>query len=550
MAKRVALLVGWTGYGDGRLMASHDGATLAALAEALRQAQHGRFDSVRLLVEQTAVDAQIAIATFLEQPRDPDDLLLLYLSGHCLFVGEEAVLAASDTFSEPYLDATTIQAEFLKRRLRQCPARALLLLDLVHSRADGAPEPEAASLLARAFAAPEYALFLAERPSNQPELPIHFTQALAAGLRNLAADKDGDGSLTLHEWFSHTAAQVPTASQHNTAEQAGWVITAVSPDLISPPMPLPQPTTAASPPANQRTLLGLALLALLLLLFGALYASNRQPATTIGDPSPAPGNLAAQSATGTPTGTPTGTAQAVPTTTSTTTPEATVSPTRDQPPATRTATPPPAATNRPTATATETSLPTPPASPTATPAPLPMEIVAEAAFLRSGPGIYYRIIGFPLRGTAVTAVARSGDANWYNVILTDGQIGWIYTDVVRPADAAAGAELPIAATIPAPADEFYDFSLQDNGQTLIAQVYHVYVGTRGQEAFLRARLLSETDQVQPNYLNGTQLGLGLFIVEFARSGAEPYRSSQVEFCMVDVAGTPFFCQTFPVVKEW
>ena len=180
-----------------------------------------------------------------------------------------------------------------------------------------------------------------------------------------------------------------------------------------------------------------------------------------------------------------------------------------------------------------------------------MEIVAQAAFLRAGPGTNYRIIAFPPRGTQVTAVGRNTDATWYNVILPDGGRGWLYTDVVRPADAAAAPTLPIAATIPAPVDEFYDFLAQNTGSTLIAQVYHAYVGTRGDDATLRARVLPETDQIQVRYLSGVELGLGLLIVEFSRPVAgDAYTSTGVEFCMVDAAGEAFHCQTFPARKEW
>ena len=541
MAKRLALLIGYTAYEDSRLAAPQRDADLTALAEALRHPQHGRFHAVHLLTNQTAVDAQLAIAPFLEQPLDPDDLLLLYVSGHCLFVEEEALLAASDTFSEPYLDATTIQAEFFRRRLRQCPARALLLLDLVHSRLDGAPQPEADRLLERAFAAPEYALLLAGRAAQQTAPAHGFTQALTAGLRQPAGDGAENGRFTLHNWFAAATARGAKAQKQATPAQDDWTITAVIP--AKPASPLPPPLT------RRPTRLLLALLALGLLLFGLFWLLP-----TFGDRQTGSDELAAPPITAVSTATATATSPPSPTPTSATnlvaaaTMTATPLPATPEPTPTAPSTPPPPPTATPSPAVTPTASQTPTASPSPTPtlAPLPMEIMAEAAFLRSGPGINYKILGFPLRGTGVTAVARSGDAAWYSVILPDGQTGWIYTDVVRPADAAAGAELPVAATIPAPADEFYDFALQES----IAQIYHVYVGTRGQEAFLRARLLPETDQVQPNYLNGTRLGMGLFIVEFVRSGAAPYRSSQVEFCMVDNGGTPFFCQTFPAVKEW
>jgi hypothetical protein len=335
MAKHVALLVGWTGYGDGRLTAPHDGATLAALAEALRRPQNGRFHTTRLLIDQTAVETQLSIAAFLEQPYDPDDLLLLYLSGHCLLVGEETLLAASDAFSEPYLDATTIQAEFIRRRLRQCPARVLLVLDVVHSRADAAPEAD--SLPDRAFAAPEYALILAGRVADQPPPPISLTQALTAGLRELAGEKqEANGRLTLQKWFAHAAAQLPSARKQASAAQGEWEIVPGVTETAVPPTP---PTNTSKRP----TLLALALLALLLLLFGGLYAANNQPAAVDQSPTTT-SQLALISETATPTHT------ATPQPTPQPTPQ--LSPTSGQPPATSDQ--PPA-----TATATATTLPRP-----------------------------------------------------------------------------------------------------------------------------------------------------------------------------------------------
>ena len=547
MSKRLALLIGHSSYQDDRLTIPHTGSgDVTALAEILRDRQHGRFDNVHVLLDKTAVDVQLGIAAFLEQPLAPDDLILLYFAGHCLLDKRAVYLAAADTFTETYLDATTIDADFIRRRLAYCPAQKVVVLDCGVSRFDGAAAPDAPAVLAQAFGGPGVAIFLAVASAPLPQ-PSSFTQALTNGLRGLAADRNQDGRLTLQEWFA--AAQTDHAPWQKLADetQDGWVITAVSPDKLIPP-PIPAVT-----PSKQRSYLLPVLLLILLLGLGGVYAlGGFAPAL-----SPTPTSEAAGIARVTETAVP---ATEEPTLTAVpATPTIPAKPTQtDTPPQTPTPSPAPSftptslpsttvsPTRTPSATATATAVPTV----TPTVAPIPMQITAEAAFLRAGPGVNYKIIAFPLQGTPVTAVARNSDATWYNVVLADGTSGWIYTDVIRPAAVAAGPALPVAATIPAPVNEFYDFFAQDTGSALIVQVYHAYVGTHGEEAFLRARLLPETDQVQPAYLNGNDLGLGLRIVQFTRTGSAPYTSESVEFCMVDTAGEAFFCQMFPARKVW
>jgi hypothetical protein len=205
-----------------------------------------------------------------------------------------------------------------------------------------------------------------------------------------------------------------------------------------------------------------------------------------------------------------------------------------------------------TVTATATSAPTATHSPTpaATSEPVPMTVIAQQAFLRDGPGINYRILDFPGQGTAVTVIARNGDANWYNVLLADGSRGWLHKDVLEPEDEGAFDGITVAATIPVPLDDFYDPILTPSGDSISVQVYHTYVGTQGENAQFQARLLPETDLVQPTYLSGRDLGIGLLIVAFNRVAEGEYTSSQVELCMVSETGNPFYCETVPVRKSW
>ena len=190
MSKRLALLIGHSSYQDDRLTIPHTGSgDVTALAEILRDRQHGRFDNVHVLLDKTAVDVQLGIAAFLEQPLAPDDLILLYFAGHCLLDKRAVYLAAADTFTETYLDATTIDADFIRRRLAYCPAQKVVVLDCGVSRFDGAAAPDAPAVLAQAFGGPGVAIFLAVASAPLPQ-PSSFTQALTNGLRGLAADRN------------------------------------------------------------------------------------------------------------------------------------------------------------------------------------------------------------------------------------------------------------------------------------------------------------------------------------------------------------------------
>jgi uncharacterized protein YraI len=179
-----------------------------------------------------------------------------------------------------------------------------------------------------------------------------------------------------------------------------------------------------------------------------------------------------------------------------------------------------------------------------------MDVVAQQAFLRAGPGINYRILAFPGQGTAVTVIARNGDATWFNVILADGESGWLYQEVIAPEDDADFAGVPIAATIPAPINDFFDSVVVPAEDGLAAQVYHTYVGTFGDDAYFQATLRPETELVQPTYPRGQELGIGLLTAVFNRAADGAYTSNQVEFCMVSADGTPFYCETFPARKSW
>lgn len=104
------------------------------------------------------------------------------------------------------------------------------------------------------------------------------------------------------------------------------------------------------------------------------------------------------------------------------------------------------AMSRPTYMPTSTSTVTP--TPTAIPLPI-VRIFVSSASLREGPGRNYGIVGYIYVDDVVQVIAKDhAEGEWYNVVLPDGTVGWIASNVAIPVDEAAMTAVPIAATIP------------------------------------------------------------------------------------------------------
>lgn len=163
--------------------------------------------------------------------RDPDDLLLVYYSGHGIKdESGELYLAACDT-SPDLLGSRAVPAEFVKWCMRRSRARSVaLILDCCYSgafargllpRADdrvNVGEQLGGQGIAwmTASTALEYA-FEDGEPSPRGEVgPSVFTRAIVEGLDTGAADRDGDGWITFEELYDHVYATVQERTPHQT----------------------------------------------------------------------------------------------------------------------------------------------------------------------------------------------------------------------------------------------------------------------------------------------------------------------------------------------
>ncbi len=89
-----------------------------------------------------------------------------------------------------------------------------------------------------------------------------------------------------------------------------------------------------------------------------------------------------------------------------------------------------------------------PAEPTATPDARPFAVTAAGINVRAGPGVEYAIAGALAAGERVQIAGKNPAADWWEIILPNGQQGWIYGPLVETSGDVAG--VAVAANIPTP----------------------------------------------------------------------------------------------------
>jgi uncharacterized caspase-like protein len=133
---KYALIIGNDRYDDPKLaQLKTPAADSQALARILGDASIGSFDEVMPLINQSETKARRAISQFLAG-KEPDDLVLLYFSGHGVLDDRGRLyLALKDTLVS-LLKATSIPSSFIADEMDSCRSkRQILVLDCCHSGA-------------------------------------------------------------------------------------------------------------------------------------------------------------------------------------------------------------------------------------------------------------------------------------------------------------------------------------------------------------------------------------------------------------------------------
>jgi caspase domain-containing protein len=268
---RSALIVATNAYRDERLRQlrapAHDA---AALADVLSDDTLGGFEvDVLSDVDETALRRRVA--SFFRQ-RARDDLLLLHFSCHGVKNEHgDLYFAAVDTDLDN-LEATALSSSFVNELMsRSLSRRIVLLLDCCYSGAFGrsalARGADGVDLKERfdgrgrvvltASTSMEYAFEGLDIVGEGT--PSVFSAAVADGIRTGAADRDGDGEITVEELYDHVYDTVRVESPSQTPSKwsfdvQGDFLIAKSNAVLDPFRVLPHELTGAvqSPLAHVR----------------------------------------------------------------------------------------------------------------------------------------------------------------------------------------------------------------------------------------------------------------------------------------------------------
>lgn len=242
MSGKYALIIGNTEYGDpGLAQLTTPGKDAEDFVRVLRDPKVCAFDDVSLLLNQPEHIVRARIDEFFDQKK-PDDLLVLYFSGHGVRDELGALYLAVKNTNRFRLRSTAIKSDFIREAMDQSRSkRQVLVLDCCNSGAfaQGMKSATGVSIgTASAFEAGYGRIILTASDSTQfaweGDKVIGetdnslFTHFLVEGLQG-EADLDGDGQITVDELYDYAYEKVKLATPKQTpskfsSKQQGEII--------------------------------------------------------------------------------------------------------------------------------------------------------------------------------------------------------------------------------------------------------------------------------------------------------------------------------------
>jgi TIR domain len=244
-SKRLGLLIATTGYAEPQLPSVPDGAArLSDLADVLRSTQIGRF-SLTVLIDPNLETARAAVVNLLAG-REPDELVLLYVFGHCIRQIDDNLFLALRQTNRSDLENTALAAPFVRQQLQQTAAKQqIIILDsLLGSVVSTAAPFDRDSPLnvglnfcvpdrhQAILAASDYLSFclagehyVAVRSAQPP-----LAESIASGLRSGAADEKEERKVTVSGLLSYLKY---VGSVRQDEMRVGWISETASDLLVA-----------------------------------------------------------------------------------------------------------------------------------------------------------------------------------------------------------------------------------------------------------------------------------------------------------------------------
>ncbi|MEU8787065.1 AAA domain-containing protein [Streptomyces sp. NPDC048637] len=221
MSRKHALLVGTALYEDVDFPSLPSvRADVHYLSQVLEMPAVGGYEKCVRVEDSSKAAIKQAVERFLSE-REPDELVVLYLSGHGTYDREDGQLyyVTTDTEAER-IQQTALEASYVTDQLEKCAARRkVLLLDCCFSgsavqgfRSKGASHSATAPVVeaggVHVITASQHWEQAFTADADQPS---QFTKAIVEGLHSGQADLDGDGQVSANDLFRHISRDLQRA---------------------------------------------------------------------------------------------------------------------------------------------------------------------------------------------------------------------------------------------------------------------------------------------------------------------------------------------------
>ncbi|MGW2048688.1 caspase, EACC1-associated type [Streptomyces sp. NPDC001858] len=237
MSRKHALLVGTATYADVNFPDLPSvRADLHYLSQVLEMPAVGRYEKCVRVEDASKTAIKQAVERFLRD-REPDELVVLYISGHGAYDREDGQLYYVTTDTEAgRLQQTALEASYVTDQLEKCAARRrVLLLDCCFSgsavqgfRSKGVSHSAAAPVVE---ASGVYVITASQHWeqafTTDADQPSQFTKAMIEGLHSGQADLDGDGQVSANELFRYISRDLRKApdGRRQTPTQSSLQVT-------------------------------------------------------------------------------------------------------------------------------------------------------------------------------------------------------------------------------------------------------------------------------------------------------------------------------------
>ncbi|MBD2490594.1 caspase, EACC1-associated type [Aulosira sp. FACHB-615] len=223
MAKKIALLIGVSQYGEGIPSLSAALNDVAAMERVLQNPNLGGFEQVERLLNPDAIAMRTAIEKLFKEA-SRDDLVLFFFSGHGITNDEGHLYLTTRNTVKDYFKSTSVDANFIQQESKNCRAkRQVLILDACYSGAFAQGwRAKSVGVNLRQQLGAEGRVVLTSSSATQQSFEQEgstlslYTQYLVEGIETGAADKDNSGSIFIHELHDYAKAKVQAAKPNMT----------------------------------------------------------------------------------------------------------------------------------------------------------------------------------------------------------------------------------------------------------------------------------------------------------------------------------------------